>query len=906
MPPAPRSLWLYSAAIAAAVSVSWSAAAQQVGVSSAVNPAAQSLKPGQTQKQLLVGENIVFNEHITTGADGQTQILFVDESAMSIGPNSDMTIDEFVYDPKTGTGTEALSATRGVFRYVGGKLSKATTPVTIKTPVATIGIRGGVFLLDLDGKGNLEVIFLYGKGLTITGLTGLVERITRPGFGVTIANGTMSSPSQAPKGRLASFIAALDGKAGSNGGSTNVPTDATVANSGISDTVSNNVVGSIQQSIQSQGGLQTQTFNNNLQTTLNLNTTESQGQPALNNSSTDNSSQNTGEPNNNQNNPPPPILPPNRTNLSGGTTGVNTASDSSGFTGQLIPYSNASIQDGVFTANIGTNQITFNVVQGTGAIAGTGPIPTGPFTATAVITQDGTFFYADAALVSDPSKVGVIYGGTPVSQSAYAAPSTPQFLAFTLQKDGALQSPVPFITNQLGGNLANPDVSPMFLAVSPNTGFGTASNSGSAFPKALQASLAINGTGPGQSSMLMVAAGNAFTTTGNPGQTTASPVLNGIAEGSYLANGTSPSTRINTAYLTGVDGVGNSFYGGNSIEGFALTPNNCCNSDGSQTPGLASATNTQTGATASYGFVQPALATTPPAIASGPQTQQTLIGFMGGTMTAYQNGTGTPYAVVGATTIATDPANLQMLATMAGTDPFAQNNGTTVGLSYGSLTPGGTNARQGYINDNLFGSLESPGGAGSSVNGNNATSANLYMVNANAVPNNPLLPNGLCQCQYLQWGYWGGELDTNDSGGARADVAHINSWVAGVPTSPTDIGNLITMGATASYAGNAFGAVNSNGANYLASGAFTQSYNFGTRTGTVAVNNFDGRNFSGSVTGTRSGPAFAGTLSGTNLSGNTLGSFFGPNAAETGGTFAVKSTTGLPYVAAGVFAGKKN
>ena len=38
-----------------------------------------------------------------------------------------MTIDEFVYDPKTGTGTMALSATRGVFRFVGGKLSKATT-----------------------------------------------------------------------------------------------------------------------------------------------------------------------------------------------------------------------------------------------------------------------------------------------------------------------------------------------------------------------------------------------------------------------------------------------------------------------------------------------------------------------------------------------------------------------------------------------------------------------------------------------------------------------------------------------------------------------------------------------------------------------------------------------------------
>src|SRR5690242_17122862 len=110
--PAPRSLWLAAAVAATVLAAAPPAGAQRVGVSSAVNPATIGRPPGGSDKTLLVGENIVFNEHIATGPEGQTQILFVDESAISIGPSSDMTIDEFVYDPKTGAGTEALSATR--------------------------------------------------------------------------------------------------------------------------------------------------------------------------------------------------------------------------------------------------------------------------------------------------------------------------------------------------------------------------------------------------------------------------------------------------------------------------------------------------------------------------------------------------------------------------------------------------------------------------------------------------------------------------------------------------------------------------------------------------------------------------------------------------------------------------
>ena len=76
-------------------------------------------------------------------------------------------------------------------------------------------------------------------------------------------------------------------------------------------------------------------------------------------------------------------------------------------------------------------------------------------------------------------------------------------------------------------------------------------------------------------------------------------------------------------------------------------------------------------------------------------------------------------------------------------------------------------------------------------------------------------------------------------------------------------------------------------------------------TGTVAINNFDGHNFNGTVSGASG--FYVGAISGggTNRTGSVLGQFYGPAAAETGGTFAVQATSGPSYTASGIFAGKR-
>ena len=105
------------------------------------------------------------------------------------------------------------------------------------------------------------------------------------------------------------------------------------------------------------------------------------------------------------------------------------------------------------------------------------------------------------------------------------------------------------------------------------------------------------------------------------------------------------------------------------------------------------------------------------------------------------------------------------------------------------------------------------------------------------------------------------------------------------------------------YSGHVVGSVVNNGASYVAAGGFNGSYNFGTNTGTVAINNFDGRSVAGAISG--SSGIYVGNFATPGVTGQIQGQFFGPMAAETGGSFGIRATAGTPYIASGIFAGKR-
>lgn len=118
------------------------AGAQAVGAAAAVKPSSTGTPPGGTTRTLEVGTDIVSRERIRTTGTGSLQVMFLDKSTMTIGPNSDLLIDEFVYSGNANTGTFSARLASGALRFVGGQISH-NSGATVTTPVATIGIRGG-------------------------------------------------------------------------------------------------------------------------------------------------------------------------------------------------------------------------------------------------------------------------------------------------------------------------------------------------------------------------------------------------------------------------------------------------------------------------------------------------------------------------------------------------------------------------------------------------------------------------------------------------------------------------------------------------------------------------------------------------------------------------------------------
>ena len=143
--------------------------ADKVGVAAAVKPDAFSSLAGAPQSQINIGKSIFFNERINTTGSGLVQVLLVDGSTFTVGPGSDLVIDKFVYDPKKGVGQISASFSKGVMRFVGGKISKNEGGVTVNTPAGALAIRGGMAMGKIDSPKDFAFIFLYGKYLALNG-----------------------------------------------------------------------------------------------------------------------------------------------------------------------------------------------------------------------------------------------------------------------------------------------------------------------------------------------------------------------------------------------------------------------------------------------------------------------------------------------------------------------------------------------------------------------------------------------------------------------------------------------------------------------------------------------------------------------------------------------------------------
>ena len=127
--------------LAFAASPNLASADSRIGVAGAVKDEVTATIGASTQP-LNTGHNLFTNEIIRTGQAGTAQLLFLDETTLSIGPQSDVKLDRFVYDPQRQAGTVVFETSRGVLRFISGSQRPGT--YQLKTPVATIGFRGTI------------------------------------------------------------------------------------------------------------------------------------------------------------------------------------------------------------------------------------------------------------------------------------------------------------------------------------------------------------------------------------------------------------------------------------------------------------------------------------------------------------------------------------------------------------------------------------------------------------------------------------------------------------------------------------------------------------------------------------------------------------------------------------------
>jgi hypothetical protein len=136
-----------------------SIAETKIGVASATRNQVHGIIGG-TSRAVSTGSAIFSDETVRTGEASLAQLLFLDQTSLSVEARSEVRLDRFVYNPERKSGNVVLEARRGAFRFVSG--SQNPSNYTIKTPLATIGVRGTIFNARI-GRTDEHIYVLQGR-----------------------------------------------------------------------------------------------------------------------------------------------------------------------------------------------------------------------------------------------------------------------------------------------------------------------------------------------------------------------------------------------------------------------------------------------------------------------------------------------------------------------------------------------------------------------------------------------------------------------------------------------------------------------------------------------------------------------------------------------------------------------
>ena len=121
---------------------------------------------GSATSQISVGDSVVRDEVVRTGADSAARLVMADSTNLSLGPNASITLDRTVFNDEHSYREIAIRLATGAFRFVTGHSAKSAYKIT--TSLATIGVRGTI--LDvLKQKHKMTVVLQEGQSTVCTG-----------------------------------------------------------------------------------------------------------------------------------------------------------------------------------------------------------------------------------------------------------------------------------------------------------------------------------------------------------------------------------------------------------------------------------------------------------------------------------------------------------------------------------------------------------------------------------------------------------------------------------------------------------------------------------------------------------------------------------------------------------------
>ena len=819
----------------------------KVGVAAAVNTDAKGRAPGAAPRVISLGQTVIFNEEIVTDARGLVQILLLDGTTFTVGPNSQLTIDEFVYNPATGDAKVVASVAKGAFRFIGGQTSRRPDGATINTPVGTIGIRGGMVEGRVDSSDKALFSMIFGDEVNFSGRDGKRSRIYEPGYTLVVqggggGGGLDTNIRRRTEGDASTFQTALAGGDGQTGGADEQPTDGTVDQSPLPRN------------------------NSNLPDNAPIPTLRS---VAVKSTDIEEVETNVGDADTRGD-----VIPPETTQ--GAVFYVPDPNAISGFS--VMSFG---------TPQLFTEEVVTFVKTGGRLVSDDDVIDLPDHTGTDGDEGLEEFDVTDGVFGLDPL-TGVAYAGrgdfaayfleygTEATYPFYMIHGTGTDLVaaaenqtlndirqYSLTSDPSTGG-VPFFAPTSYGPVTNASATDFYIVEPGDSVTGEF--------ETFMSWISIEGDGLNQKSAVFVTASS------NAEDEGGTDILYGTRRGSFRASAEEGAVNMRGTMTTLPGPDGSHFFGDNAdhfVIGSSLDPND---------PFFDSAVDGYEGDEA-FGshHVASLVEETPQEDVS--RTTRTVTGFMAGAAESDMD-PDWPYALasdVGPNFFMQLNAENHSVAAVAvvgdvndddyfGLDKYLLTFGAAPegveGLPIEEFSPllttdGGETGGSTFVNDDVYGAVQnnSPentrvlmdGEPGVEINHTDTTNAGSYLVSGRAVPIEGY--SHCADCDFADWGWWGTRVrvtdpDIVDGFGTRTDYVHMGTWVAGDITAEVDM----PVNISASYEGTMLGTVaqyegEGGASQYIARGTFGMTYNFDEREGAFWIDDFAGISLDGRAYG---------------------------------------------------------